>query len=356
MVSTERVAKRYIKAYRLSVRDKKVIDAFVRERPAEGKALFTDGRTLEKMGLMLGDFAKWVNGKIHILSPEATKSDEVMIRYLIKKAGKGMVVFSYDRKDHPQPLSFYNKEISEFLHSGNPITVYHGTTGDFRDFDDKYMRDDLLNQPQFIGSGFFFAVSWKTAYKYADSGRNSVITYDEVFPLLKKGLSREVYQYAKHLYHHGWDENLTEMINSRSPEGLTRGQYLDTLGIDMNDLVDVVDAIEGSHGMSQAQADELGEIMGIFSGNSSSGRHSVAYILEELGIDPNPILPKILTCRVKADNVKLVKDLVEAKLAKREGYDAIVWYGGEHLVNDEPEIVIFNPHNISVTNVKVLKD
>jgi hypothetical protein len=353
----QRVANRYMKAsYRLSTKDKKVIDAFVMERPAEGKALFTDGRVLEKMGLMLGDFAKWVNGKIHILSKEATKSDEVVLRYLIKKAGKGMVRFNYERQNHPEPVSFYNKELTKFLHSGKPITVYHGTTSDFKTFDAKYMRDELLNQSQYIGAGFFFAVSEATAYKYADSGRNSVITYDEVFPLLKKGLPSEVYQYANHLYRHGWDDKLTEMMMEKAPSGMTRGEYLDTIGIDMNDVVEVVDAIHGSHGMSKAQADTLGDLFSMFSGSSSSGRYAVAYSLENLGISPDPILPKVLTCKVRANNVKLVRDLKEAKSARREGYDAIVWYGGEHLVNGEPEVVIFDAKNIQVTNIEIIKD
>ena len=359
MTPTQRVAQRYMKAsYRLSAKDKKVIDAFVMERPLDGKILFSDGKTLEKMGIMLGDFAKWINDKIHILSSEATKSDEVVLRYLIKKAGKGMVRFNYERKDHPEPVSFYNKELTEFLHSGNPITVYHGTTSDFKTFDAKYMREELLNLPQFIGTGFFFTVSKATAHTYADSGRNSAISYDEVFPLLKEGLPSEVYQYADHLYHHGWDDKLTDMMMEKAPSGMTRGEYLDSIGIDMNDVVDVVDAINGSHGMSQAQVDARDAIFSIFSGSSSSGRGGVAYSLESLGINPDPILPKVLTCKVRANNVKLVRDLKEAKSARSEGYDAIIWYDvdGGQLVNDEPEVVIFDANNIRVTDIEVLKD
>ena len=57
-------------SFRLTNKDKKVIDAFIMELPLDGKILFSDGKTLEKLSIMTGDFAKWVNGKIHILSSE----------------------------------------------------------------------------------------------------------------------------------------------------------------------------------------------------------------------------------------------------------------------------------------------
>lgn len=356
MRAAKRVASRYLKiAYRLSPRDKKVIDAFIMERPAEGKALFSDGRKLEKAGIMLSDFAKWINGKIHILSDEGTKSDEVILRYLIKKAGKGMVRFKYERANHPEPVSFYNNELSAFLHSGKPLTVYHGTVGDFKRFDAKYMREELLNHPEYVGNGFFFSVTKKTAYTYADSTRNSVITFDEVFPLLKKSLRSDLYEYAVHIYKHGWDEKLREILESRAPEGQPLGEYLDSLPVDLNNIVDIVDSIDGSHEKTQERDDTLNSLMSFFSGSSSSGRESVAIGLEEIGINADSIRPKILTCIVKADNVKLVRDLKEAKSARRDGYDAIIWYGGEHLVNNEPEVVIFNPRNIRISKVDVIK-
>lgn len=355
MNPTQRVANRYLQAsYTLSPKDKRVIDSFVMGLPLDGKVLFTDGKVLEKVGVVSGDFAKWINGKIHILSAEATKSDEVVLRYLIKKSGKGMVRFNYERKDHPKPTSFYDKDISAFLHSGKPITVYHGTTSDFKDFESKHMREELLNHPNRVGNGFFFSVSKKTAERYADSNRNSVITYGEVFPLLKKSLPSEVYQYAVHLYHHGWDGKLTEMMMEKAPSGMTRGQYLDTLGIDMNDVVDLVNSIEGSHGMNKAQADALGEILSFFSGSSSSGREGVGDLLRNIGIDPTPILPKVLTCIVRADNVKLVHDIGEAKVAQGEGYDAIVWAGGGDLVNGDPEVVVYDARNIRVTKIEII--
>ena len=97
---------RKMASYRMKGSDKKVVDAFVLERSAEGAVLRTDGKKLFKLGLMEGLFARWVGGKILIASPEATKSDEVILRYLIKKAGKGMVRFDSEREGHAEPITF----------------------------------------------------------------------------------------------------------------------------------------------------------------------------------------------------------------------------------------------------------
>lgn len=345
-------------SYRLSTKDKKVLDAFIMERPLDGKILFSDGITLEKLGLMVGDFAKWINGKIHILSSEGVKSDEVIIRYLIKKAGKGMVRFRYERRNHPDPVKFHDKSVSEFLHSGKPITVYHGTTSNFEQFDSKYMREGLLNQPQYVGNGFFFTLSHSVAYKYADSNRNSIIQYDEVFPLLKEHLPRELVGYASHYYHYGWGDDLNELLEDRKSDNQTIGEYLDSYGVDINTLFhDVVASIEGSHSSTHRKKDTVSDVFNLFSQSSSSGRGYIAEDLESMGINADSLRPKVLTCVVRANNVKLVKDLKEAKSAKREGYDAILWVGGgETHVGDEPEVVIFDPKNIRVVKKEVLKD
>ena len=93
-------------SFRLSNRDKKVIDAFVSQRKGDGKLLTTDGRSLYKMGLGGEKVAVWRGIKIAVVSTESVKSDETIIRYLIKKAGKNIVTFPYRRKDHSVSLRF----------------------------------------------------------------------------------------------------------------------------------------------------------------------------------------------------------------------------------------------------------
>lgn len=92
------VASLYVRtAYRLSPSDKKVIEAFVMQREAHGKILITDGRILEKGGIGSERVARWRGSHIAILSSESVKSDEVILRYLEKVAGKNRVRYQYER-------------------------------------------------------------------------------------------------------------------------------------------------------------------------------------------------------------------------------------------------------------------
>jgi hypothetical protein len=86
--------------FSLTESDKKVIRAFVAERSADSRLLQTDGRKLEKHGLGSEVVARWVNGRIAIVSTESVKSDESIIRLIVKTAGPGIVDFSYARKGH----------------------------------------------------------------------------------------------------------------------------------------------------------------------------------------------------------------------------------------------------------------
>jgi len=80
--------------------DKRVIRSFVNERPASSNLLDTDGVRLDKIGLGGETVAKWVGGRIAIISTESAKSDEAIIRLISSVAGPGVVDFSYARKGH----------------------------------------------------------------------------------------------------------------------------------------------------------------------------------------------------------------------------------------------------------------
>tara|TARA_Y100000389_G_C17389454_1_gene478996 strand:+ start:73 stop:912 length:840 start_codon:yes stop_codon:yes gene_type:complete len=133
-------------SFRLSPREKKVIDAFILQREGHGRLLMTDGRSLYKVGLGGEKVAVWRGPKIAITSTESVKSDETIIRYLVKKAGKGIVTFPYRRKGHKVSLRFesdgdagpdgqYDGTITAFVpDSSEPVGVlswsYWGGYGD----------------------------------------------------------------------------------------------------------------------------------------------------------------------------------------------------------------------------------
>jgi hypothetical protein len=70
--------------------DKKVVRAFYKKSPAEGKMLTTDGKVLEKNGLGGSNFAKWEGDKI-VIDPTRphVKSDEDILRYMRKYIPSG---------------------------------------------------------------------------------------------------------------------------------------------------------------------------------------------------------------------------------------------------------------------------
>lgn len=105
--------------------DKRVIKAFVAERPADSRLLETDGVRLEKLGLGGETVAVWHQGRIAILSTESVKSDESIIRAIVKEAGPGVVDFSYARKGHRVHQLGATGGVSR--HQPNGRGIYHGT-------------------------------------------------------------------------------------------------------------------------------------------------------------------------------------------------------------------------------------
>jgi GNAT superfamily N-acetyltransferase len=90
----------------LSDTEKKVVDAFVNQQAAEGRFLSTDGRSLYRNGMGSEKVAVWRGDKIAIVSTESVKSDEVILRYLVRAAGKGKVTWAYDRPGFEKSLTF----------------------------------------------------------------------------------------------------------------------------------------------------------------------------------------------------------------------------------------------------------
>lgn len=90
----------------LKPNSKRVIDAFIQQRGLEGKSLYSDGRSLWRTSFGAEKIAVWRGPKIAVTSLEATNTAISVIRYLIKKAGKGLVTFSYDRPGFMKSLIF----------------------------------------------------------------------------------------------------------------------------------------------------------------------------------------------------------------------------------------------------------
>jgi hypothetical protein len=84
-----------IKYAALSNADKKVLAAFSEHQAAEGKWLYTDGESLEKLGLGGETVARWVGDYVYVTSTESVKSDESILRGLKKVIPSNWLKFSY---------------------------------------------------------------------------------------------------------------------------------------------------------------------------------------------------------------------------------------------------------------------
>lgn len=84
-----------IKYATLSDADKKVLAAFSEHQAAEGKWLYTDGESLEKLGLGGETVARWVGDYVYVTSTESVKSDESILRGLKKVIPSNWLKFSY---------------------------------------------------------------------------------------------------------------------------------------------------------------------------------------------------------------------------------------------------------------------
>jgi len=116
--------------YRMKQADKKVVDAFLMRSPREGKAMYTDGNKIYKRGFVSFTlFARWVGGKVLFVHKFDTVATEVMLRYLVKKAGKSMVRFvEYAKKNHPDPITFDHG--GDSLHRGQYDAYVTAKIGD----------------------------------------------------------------------------------------------------------------------------------------------------------------------------------------------------------------------------------
>ena len=92
--------------FRLRAADKRVIQAFAEKEPLEGHLLGTDGRSLFKYGLGGEKVAVWRGPLVVVTSTESVKSDESILRFLIKTVGKRWVTFDYKRKGFEKSLTF----------------------------------------------------------------------------------------------------------------------------------------------------------------------------------------------------------------------------------------------------------
>jgi hypothetical protein len=233
------------------------------------------------------------------------------------------------------------------LVDGKPVKLYHGTTKSFRKFDLAKSRPELVKN--YYGVGLFFTPSKRVAWKYADANRN--IGFDPSIIDELKRVHRNAGNFLELLFKKGFEAGwkvLTDRLMKEHgpPIGEPMDEYFGE--VDPNDLNDVAPWIIGSKYNSGRSSDEF---VNIFSTSTGLPDH-VYDTLDKLGLDSKKYRPKVYTVTVTAKNVLVTKSKAKAKTARKKGYDCVIFYGSD-LVDQEPEVAVFNPNNIRITKVDI---
>lgn len=239
-------------------------------------------------------------------------------------------------------LSWYNLE---GLATGQPVTLYHGSSRLFHKFDMGKSRNELVDN--YYGAGIFLTPSKVIAERYANANRNIGFEPDLINDLKRK--NKAAGGFMEDLYHRGIDAWDTVFAKAKAayPEldpGIATDKYL---GVDSNLVDDVCGYIIGS------KIKPLGTDAPTLFSQSSGAPDWLYDNLDTLGIDSSKYRPKVYTVVVTVRNPLITASKSQAKSARQKGFDSVVFYGSD-LVSGIPEVAVFNPSDVKIRNIEVV--
>ncbi len=235
---------------------------------------------------------------------------------------------------------------------GGSVTLYHGTTRQFRRFDAAHIRHDLINH-FYKAPGIFLTPKKSVAVQYAGAARNAMIPVTVIDDLTRR--NRGAGDVLGRMVREGRDawEGLFEDATAQFPDAESPFDALEQLagGVDPNTLMDIAEYFDGSKYAKGAADQTLFDLWGM----TPTG--TPAYIYDDMdavGLDSSEYRPKVYTVSVSGMNRVLVtRSKSEAEKARSRGYDAVVFCGAD-LVDGIPEVVVFDPAKVRVTKVEVV--
>lgn len=244
----------------------------------------------------------------------------------------------------------------EGLGTGAPVTLYHGTSATFSEFDIAKSRDELVNE--FYGRGIFLTPSKSVAWKYAHANRNKGLPVSVIDDLTR--VNRNAGAFLRALYEKGqdawepywkahgfWRDDPAPGEGHFDSEGFDR--HLG--GVDGNTLMDIAGHIIGSV-KKQAPPDAAEEIFDLFGGGGTGSPDWLYDDLDKVGLDSTKYRPKVLTVVVRVSNPLVTASKAEARKAPSKGYDSVVYYGPD-LVGGEAEVAIYDARKAKIMHVEV---
>lgn len=242
---------------------------------------------------------------------------------------------------------------------GSDLMLYNGTNRKFEEHSSKKHRT-LLNE-DYQGDWFCFTPNQDVAWKYADAARNQNLDKDffladieNVFSKYDKEVCVMMTDLALSIMDNGFENGMNEAIkkfakrNNINDEDkemfffrkLTAAE--EELGVNVNDFCDALDYVEYS---KSGRSDSLQEVFNILNSNISELPFTLLEDLKSWGFEKSMPEPKIFEVKIKANNVLETKSKKEAREAKKNGFDLVI-YSGEGIVDGVPEYLVANKDQI----------
>jgi hypothetical protein len=233
---------------------------------------------------------------------------------------------------------------SDFV-EGKPVIAYHGTTRLFSKFDMGYARESLVNK--YYGAGFFFSSSESVAWMYAEGNRN--VGFDEGIVEDLKKKNRRAGELMEALVREGVDA-WEGFLEKHGVESLVDLEGY--IKVDPNDVADLAGYVLGSKVVPIGMRDEVEQVFDVLHGGGSRGTPDWIFnVIERLGLSRMRYEPKVYKVELRATNVLVTGDRGKAKKARQNGFDGLV-YTGSDLVRGVPELVVYNPSQIRILDIK----
>jgi len=218
--------------------------------------------------------------------------------------------------------------------NGKPQVFFHGTHTAFKMFDASRHRSILNNRYQ--GDAFHFTKSPAVASQYASAARNQLFRQQDLFAAADQALPFPIAQLLKGAVLEGdaiWDKFSGEQIRDLC-------DFARASGIDLNDIVDIADYVEGS-----ASARPSTEINLFATHHDRDMPEHVKVDAIALGLGDAIPAPVVMPVFLKCENTLYTDDRDQARRAEQNGYDSVC-YTGHDIVSGEPEWMVFSSDQI----------
>lgn len=218
--------------------------------------------------------------------------------------------------------------------NGKPQVFFHGTHTAFKTFDASRHRS-ILNK-RYQGDAFHFTKSSSVASQYASAARNQLFRQQDLFAAADQALPLPMAELLKGMVLEGdaiWDKFTGEQIRDLS-------DFARASGIDLNDLMDIADYVEGS-----ASARPSNEINLFATHHDRDMPEHVKVDAIALGLGDAIPAPVVMPVFLKCENTLYTDDRNQARRAEQNGYDSVC-YTGHDIVGGEPEWMVFSSNQI----------